>query len=173
MEIWKPVAGYEGLYEVSNLGRVKSFHGQYGVKERILKPRTHQGYFAVNLAKDGTVTCKWVARLVAIAFVPNPNNLPVVNHINGVKTDNRPENLEWVTVGDNTRHAFRTGLLKGGYGAKISADTASHIKARLVNGDRPSVIAREMSLPDTLVYAISCGQSWRKLEPSIHPKSPC
>lgn len=105
-EIWKPVVGYEGLYEVSNLGRIRSCdrivkysNGRiHNYKSVILKPNIlNTGYKQVGLCKNGKQTNCSVHRLVAQAFIPNPNNLPVVNHINEIKTDNKAENLEWCT----------------------------------------------------------------------------
>jgi len=116
-ELWAPVHGYEGVYSVSNLGRVKAhevtFINTKGVsqtkKERLRKPVDLRGYNAVCLKgeKEKMVT---IHRLVANAFIPNPLNKPCVNHINGVKKDNRVENLEWVTYKENIDHAIATGL---------------------------------------------------------------
>ena len=93
-EIWKDIEGYEGLYQVSNKGRVKSFHG----KGRIMKPGTHPlGYKVVPLTKDGETNTKQVHRLVAQAFIPNPENLPVINHKDENPSNNNVENLEWCT----------------------------------------------------------------------------
>ena len=92
-EIWLPVVGFEGLYEVSNKGRVRSlFKG----KNRILSMFAGT-YYNVNLNKRGVHSRSDVHRLVAKAFIPNPDNLPEVNHKNEDKLDNRVENLEWVT----------------------------------------------------------------------------
>lgn len=92
-EYWKPVVGYEGLYEVSNWGRVKSI--KFG-RERILKPGTNnRGYLFVNLCKNGKKKNFRVHRLVAEAFIPNPYNLPEVNHKDENKLNNNAENLEW------------------------------------------------------------------------------
>ena len=102
MENWKAISGYEGLYEVSDLGRVKSL--KYG-KERILKPgkNTH-GYLHVNIFKDGKKKMSLVHRLVAEAFIPNPNNLETVNHKDEVKTNNTVSNLEWMSIKDNNNY---------------------------------------------------------------------
>ena len=102
MEHWKEIAGYEGLYQVSNLGRVKSL--KYG-KEKILKPRkTHNGYLKVGLYKDWHRKYLFVHRLVAEAFIPNQNNLETVNHKDEVKTNNVASNLEWMSIGDNNNY---------------------------------------------------------------------
>lgn len=103
-EIWRNIEGYEGLYQISNFGRVKSL--RFG-KEKIMKERTINCYFAVNLHKDGKKKSYLVHRLVASAFLPNPNNLPQVNHIDEVKTNNRVDNLEWCSAKYNVNYGFR------------------------------------------------------------------
>ena len=100
-EIFKNIADYEGLYQVSNLGRVRSIG--YG-KTKVLKPVTIIGYLHVNLYKDGKGKKFKVHRLVAMAFIPNPNNLPMINHRNEIKTDNRVENLEWCDASYNNSY---------------------------------------------------------------------
>ena len=105
MEIWKDIKDYEGLYQVSNLGRVKSL--KYG-KEKILKScKLNNGYLIVNLHKEGKQKHYYIHRLVATAFIPNPDNLSQVNHINEDKTDNRVENLEWCDNKYNINYGTR------------------------------------------------------------------
>ena len=100
-EIWKDIEGYEG-YQVSNMGRVRSF--KYG-KVRILKPVANKnGYLKVQLYKNNSLKTIFIHRLVAMAFIPNPNNLPQVNHKDEDKTNNIVSNLEWCDAKYNSNY---------------------------------------------------------------------
>ena len=118
MEEWKSIPGYEGLYEVSNLGRVKSLEISYTRKngimdhkpEIILSPKNNgTGYFMVCLYKNKTHKYYLIHRLVALTFLPNPDNLPCVNHKDEDKTNNKVDNLEWCTQQYNLNY---NGVLK-------------------------------------------------------------
>lgn len=120
-ELWKPVKGYEGLYEVSNLGGIKSLarwrkngeNSGYWQQEKILKQtHTTTGYLKVELSKNKKRSSFKVHRLVAEAFIANPDNKPNINHKDGNPLNNKAENLEWCTQQENIIHALRTGLKK-------------------------------------------------------------
>lgn len=131
-EVWKPVVGYEGMYEVSNLGRVKSVYRIFvrkdgkklPIRERILKhANTSSGYPAVRICGYGKKPTTYIHRLVAGAFIDNPENKPCVNHINGIKTDNRVDNLEWCSYQENEIHSRDTGLNKSKTKIIINTET--------------------------------------------------
>lgn len=119
-EIWKDIPSYEGLYQVSNFGRIRSLDRIINTKNnikqiykgKILKPIVDKkGYLRVGLSKNNKILTKQVHRLVALAFIPNPENKPTVNHKKGIKTDNRVSQLEWSTYKEQTQHAIKTGLI--------------------------------------------------------------
>lgn len=107
-ETWKPVVGFD-KYEVSNKGRIRSF--QRGKEGFIMSQSDDKdGYQKVTLTRGGKEYTRGVHTLVSQSFIPNPDNLPVTNHLNGIKWDNNVSNLEWSTVRDNTIHGYIMGL---------------------------------------------------------------
>jgi hypothetical protein len=107
MENFREIRDYEGLYQVNSIGQVKSLNK---LKGRILRPDIRNGYYSVVLSKENKLMHKNIHRLVAETFLPNPNNLPQVNHIDGDKLNNHISNLEFCTPSENGLHAYRIGL---------------------------------------------------------------
>jgi hypothetical protein len=126
MEIWKPVKNYENLYEVSNIGRVRSktrYVTNYDMNTKQYSKRLYigkiiqgtiqkTGYKRIILSNGNIKTYKFIHQLVAEAFIPNPENKPCIDHINGRKLDNRANNLRWVTYKENNNYAQKNGLWK-------------------------------------------------------------
>ncbi len=113
------IEGYEGLYQISSSGYIKRLarlgnHGKKDFKrevsEQFLKPWLNRGYYTVSLTKEGDRKEIALHILIALTFMPNPDNKPCINHINGIKTDNKLSNLEWCTYAENNIHAYSTGL---------------------------------------------------------------
>lgn len=166
MEKWRAIPQYEGMYEVSSCGNVRSVtretkmpaNGRDAVcvrKGTILKMgEDRKGYLRVKLYGSHGNSTKRVHRLVAEAFIPNPMNKPQVNHINGVKSDNRVENLEWVSQSENIRHSYDVLLnkSKGAPGRKVRC---------LENGvvyPSISLAARELKLEATNICRVCKGK---------------
>ena len=107
-EIWKDIPGYEGLYQASNLGRIKKI---WKTKETIMKPSLQkEGYLRIGLVKNSKRKSYQVHRLIALCFIDNIYNKKYVNHIDGNKQNNNADNLEWVTASENLKHAYDNNL---------------------------------------------------------------
>lgn len=167
-EIWKPVIGWEDSYEVSSLGRVRRIKAGQGARTnrcRSLKLRK-DGYLEVALQVEGKRKDILVHILVAEAFIGPRKPQFTVNHKNLDKTDNRPENLEYLTVRENVRHAASagvmgvTGELNGS--AKLTRQKARDIRERHANGDRVSEIARDYGVTHRTIDLVVNGKTWAK-----------
>ena len=166
-EIWRDVKGYEGYYLVSNFGTVKSLDrycknrtGSGKQTGRILKQqKCKKGYLRVSISLDKRKFQVSSHRLVAIAFLDNPENKEQVNHINGIKDDNRLENLEWCTNTENIKHAYDNNLIKLNYGekhhmAKLKNSDIECIINRINNGEFQTKIAKEFNMSATAISNI-------------------
>lgn len=189
IEFWKPVEGFTG-YDVSNLGRVRSYRGykHLGGKEgsrrmlldtpMILKPTKNRGnksdpdngYAMAVLVPFGEGKPKrvFVHRLVAQSFIPNPNNLPQVNHKNFVKRDPRIDNLEWITSRGNREHAIQYGSGRGrGENhpkALVTESDVKEIRTRVANGEKYNPLAAEFGICREAIHRIVKRLSWREVE---------
>ena len=174
-EIWKDVIGYEELYQASTMGRIKSLHKIGGASRQsftgIMKPKTNRGgYYVIHICKNGIAKETTVHKVIALTFLTNPYNLSTVNHKNGIKTDNRLENLEWCSIQDNLKHALETGLRKcdGENNGRSVFNKDDIIKAKLMyNTGKYSVReVRDMIGKGTrgsLQRAIS-GDTWKSIQ---------
>lgn len=106
-EIWKDIEGYERMYQVSNMGNVRSLNYNQTKEIKVLKPSNNRGYKLVVLSKNGKTKTYSVHKLVATHFIPNPNSLPIINHIDEDKTNNCVSNLEWCTQQYNINYGNR------------------------------------------------------------------
>ena len=173
-EIWRVILAHPD-YEVSNLGRVRRItpgsNSSYVGKIRKLNP-TRMGYLQITLIfPDGPRRFKthYVHRLVADAFLDTQGDRPEVNHINGIKTDNRVANLEWCSRSENHIHAYRTGLHTARYAHRESIlghsvmdeATVRRIRAMKTDGKSGCRIAKELGMKPGTVYAVLSGYSWK------------
>lgn len=169
-EIWKPIGGYEGFYEVSNKGRIKSL-GRKGSgcsgEDRIIRtPNGNNRYCTFAISIKGKRKQLQLHRVVAIAFIPNTENKPEVNHINAVKTDNTVENLEWCSSSENTIHGLGLGIMNTAKGtqkpnARFTEGEVKIIKEKLSRGVKGSDIAKEYGVNKVLIYNIKSGKTWK------------
>lgn len=174
-EIWLPIKDFEGLYEISNLGRVKALKKKRSngkeYEETIHKLTLSKwGYYKITLWKDNKRFYYLVHRLVACVFISNPENKPQVNHIDGIKSNNHIDNLEWCTQSENGFHAYKTGLSKPILGAnhhavKINENIARNVKKLLETriNNKPSLrqIAKDLGISRSCVREIHENKSWK------------
>lgn len=176
-EIWKDIEGYEGIYQVSNLGRVKSLNRRDRLnrywKEKIMKlHRDKKGYMRVDLCKCGKqFKSLKVHRLVAKAFIPNPHNKGQVNHIDGVKNNNLVENLEWSTQEENIQHSFDMGLVsrKGEKNSqsKLTTEDVKFIRRNFKRGDNffgVDALAQRFGVERSRINSIIRRASWKSVD---------
>jgi len=152
MENWKTIAGFED-YSVSDQGRVRN-----NLTGRTIKPGLNGvGYNLIGMRTNGKSKIKTLHRLVAENFIPNPDNKPDVNHKNGVKTDNRLENLEWCTESENNIHAFKTGLFLS---SKLTEVQVLEIRELLTRGSTQKKIGDQFGVSISIISKIKLGTRW-------------
>ena len=171
-EIWVDVNGYVGLYQVSNMGRIKSFIKLLSIdmvgKIRVLSPDKF-GYIRCGLNKDNKRTTIKVHRLVAEHFIPNPEGKEQVNHKNMIKSDNRVENLEWLTRGENQKHSYdndQKRIRQFGQINKMSKlkDSDIHEIFNLYNnGSSKQELSEQYNVHKKTIHGILMGRTWKHI----------
>lgn len=165
---WEAAKGFEGYYLISPNGEVYSVRGR-----RLLKPFVNQkcGYAQVELNLNGAAAKHLIHRMVAEAYIPNPDSLPCVNHKDGNKRNNCAENLEWVSYGDNMKHASEHGLLKtkgeNNPASKLTEEDVRYIKAACKRGDREfgtAALGRKFGVDHKAISSIINGKTWREVQ---------
>jgi hypothetical protein len=174
-ETWTTIAGYEEQYQVSNLGNVKSIDrycmSRWGTPKRIKGQmmkffKSPQGYLQVLLCKNGKEKKFFIHRLVAMSFIDNPNNYPQVNHIDGNKSHNCIENLEWTTSQQNCHHALENKLYVTAKGsdagnAKLTEDIVRDIRKQAANGIWHKTLAAQYGVGRKAITKIVNNQRWK------------
>ena len=164
LEIWKDVQGYEGYYQISNLGRVKSL-----INNIILKHRPNsKGYQRVNFCLGGLKKDFYVHRLVAFAFLPDVENKPHVNHLDGVKSNNNCHNLEWVTALENNVHCIiklgrKTKRGENHPNTKFNEKDVLKIRELINLNIEVKEISKMYNVSNNSIYQIKNGRSWKHL----------
>lgn len=164
MEYWKDIQDYEGIYEVSTYGRVRRKSTGYTHKQRLDK----DGYVKVTLTVEGKAKDFKVHRLVALAFIPNPEGKPTVNHRNGYKDENHWANLEWATRSEQVQHSYDLGLKSPIYTTrKLTDDEVRRIRGRYIKGsltDGSGALSREYGITDANILKIVKRISYKNVE---------
>lgn len=166
MEKWKKIKGYEDRYLISNLGRIKSLKTNKCLSNKRL---TRDGYCRVALYKNGKTKEFRTNRLVALHFIENPNKKPTVNHIDGIKTNNNVDNLEWATLSENMQHAYNKGLKKpikafDQKNSKLSYDDVNYIKnnyKRYKRGFSTVALAKKFGVTPRVINLVVNGKSYQ------------
>lgn len=170
-EIWKPIIETDGQYEISSFGRIKKlFHRRGGKKypcnpHKIFEGTNSRGYVATNIRYNGKASPQMVHRLIAAAFIPNPKNLPFINHIDGVKSNNSISNLEWCTQKENNHHATRIGLVPRPKGKDVwcSKLTEEQVLEIFNSNESGLVLAAKYGVRHSTIYGIKHKKKWKHL----------
>jgi len=170
-EKWLPCPGFETSYEVSNYGQVRSIDRYIYRRNGLVKGQlihfdfNKKGYPQLRLYNKNKKYVRNQHRLVALAFIPNPNNLPQVNHIDGNKMNNHISNLEWCTNSDNMKHAYKLGLKcskgENNSNSKITDNQVTQIKLIYNTGKSSKYISEDLNVKLHIVRQIISGKSWK------------
>lgn len=165
-EVWTDIVGYENLYQVSNTGKIKRLAGKHPSirKERIFSPSVKKnGYLYVSLSNNGDIKYFLVHRLVALSFIPNPDNKPEVNHIDGNKLNNNDWNLEWNTGSENMIHAVRNGLTQKSLGENANNSKLTEIQVLEIRKSKlsQSKLALKYNISKSSIQFIKAKKTWR------------
>lgn len=166
LEEWRYIVGYDKMYQISDLGRLKSFIPHNGIPIRIRKlSMTRKGYLQINLFKNTKKRNFLIHQLVGIMFIPNPLGLPEINHKKGIKTDNRAVALEWSTHDDNMAHAFSTGLINNiGTNSPISKLTDEAVLFIRASSLSYAKLAKIYNVGDSTIKSAKFGLSWAHIK---------
>lgn len=179
-EEWRDIQGWDGFYQVSNLGRIKSFKRDYnerGIKAKMKtiirrQSNTTHKYLKVALIIKGATYTHKVHRLVAMAFIPNPDNKPHINHKNSIKTDNRAVNLEWVTLQENNRHACDTEFARSGVQNIKSKLTTPKVKEIYLSDEYNGELAKKHNVSITCIAKIKRGETYKEVTKGLLKNQP-
>lgn len=166
-EVWVDILGYVGLYQVSNFGRVKVVGKKNFFFPSLLKQTLNSsGYYVVRLYNKSKFKDYPIHRLVAVSFISNPDKKPTVNHKNGIKIDNRVDNLEWATNKEQSAHAIKTGLVKKKrryYGVKLKPKDVNEIRIFYAENNTIISIANKFSVGRQTIRKVVKFMSWKKI----------
>ena len=161
----KEITGYEGLYSITKDGRVWSHYSDGFIKTRL----NDWGYKMARLYKNKKVKTLCIHKLLGTVFIDNPENKPQINHKNGIKTDNRIENLEWVTRSENVKHSYDIGLQGCNHGeysgkAKLEESQVIEIKQMLRNNETLKSISKRFGVSIGAISHIKHERTWRRVK---------